>query len=167
MRAVIVVESLFGNTRAVADEIAAGIGDAEVLDIRDAPASLNGDDRLLVLGGPTHAFGMSRTNTRADAVRQGGADPGIGIRDFLGRLEAHQDLQVAVFDTRVEKVRRLPGSAARGAAKLIRHLDYPLAAEPESFYVSGTTGPLVEGERERARSWGQQLAELIGSPTHP
>lgn len=166
MRAVIVVESLFGNTRAVADEIAAGIGDAEVLDVRDAPAALDEDANLLVLGGPTHAFGMSRTNTRADAVRQGGSDPGIGLRDFLGLLEVHQDLRVAVFDTRVEKVRHLPGSAARGAAKALRHLDYPLAAQPETFYVSGTAGPLVEGERERARSWGRQLAELMVSPTH-
>jgi hypothetical protein len=28
-----------------------------------------------------------------------------------------------------------------------------------SFYVTDTSGPLVDGERERARSWG----ELLGS----
>jgi hypothetical protein len=32
-----------------------------------------------------------------------------------------------------------------------------VVAEPEQFFVTGTEGPLEEGELERAKRWGQQL----------
>jgi flavodoxin len=166
MHAVVVVESIFGNTRSLADAVARGLGDAVVIDAAHAPEVLPADVGLVVIGGPTHVFGMSRANTRTDAVRQGGADVQVGIRDFLERFGAHQEIQLAVFDTRVEKGKRLPGSAARGAAKALHRLGYDLVADPESFYVLGTAGPLVEGEHERARRWGERLANTrVGQGT--
>jgi len=159
MRSVVVVESMFGNTRSVAEAVAEGLVDAEVIDVREAPSEFPADDvGLVVVGGPTHAFGMSRPGTRADAGRQGAADPGVGIRDLLNRLRANEDLRVATFDTRVEKVRHLPGSAARSAARSLRRSGFVLVSRPESFYVVDTPGPLVEGELERARLWGERLA---------
>ncbi|HET6667830.1 MAG TPA: flavodoxin/nitric oxide synthase [Intrasporangium sp.] len=161
MHAVIVVESSFGNSRAVASEVAKGLGDAEVLDVAEAPSVFADDVALVVLGGPTHAFGMSRPGTREDAVRQGGVSQGLGLREFLQGLEPGQDLRFAVFDTRVAKVRHLPGSAARGAAKALRRKGYRLAADPESFYVLDVQGPLLDGEQERAQSWGERLAVSV------
>ncbi len=158
MRSVVVVESMFGNTRSVAEAVAEGLVDAEVIDVREAPSELSADVGLVVVGGPTHAFGMSRPGTRADAGRQGAADPGVGIRDLVDRLRANEDLKVATFDTRVEKARHLPGSAARSAARSLRRAGFVLVSRPESFYVVDTPGPLVEGELERARRWGEQLA---------
>jgi hypothetical protein len=64
---------------------------------------------------------------------------------------------VATFDTRVAKVRHLPGSAAKSAARILRRRGYP-AVSSESFYVTDTTGPLLPGEIERAEAWGQMLA---------
>ena len=75
--------------------------------------------RPAVVGGPTHAFSMSRTSTREDAVQRG-ARPGHearGIREWLQAMPLSHHLDVATFDTRVSKVKRLPGSAAKAAAK--------------------------------------------------
>ena len=82
----------------------------------------------------------------------------IGLREWLGHLRRgpHSEL-VAAFDTRVDKVRRLPGSAATKVARLAGHLGYAPAGK-ESFYVKDTSGPLLPGELERATAWGSQLA---------
>jgi hypothetical protein len=53
----------------------------------------------------------------------------------------------------------VPGSAARGAEKRLRRLGFRVVAAAESFNVTGTKGPLVPGEVERARCWAEQVAE--------
>ena len=165
MKALIVVESSFGNTRDVADAVASGLGDAEVLDVGSAGTRVDAGVDLLVVGGPTHAFGMSRPGTRADAVRQGatGSAEAPGIREWLARLEAPGSLAFATFDTRVEKVRHLPGSAARGAAKVLRRRGLRPVTGAESFFVVDTPGPLADGELARARAWGALLATRVTS----
>ena len=172
MRTLVVFESAFGNTRKVAEAIADGLqqsGQVDVVEVGHATPTLVDSADLLVLGGPTHAFGMSRPSTREDAVRQG-ADPGSashgGLREWLPALrDVSPAPAAAAFDTRVRKVRRLPGSAARGAAKELRRLGYRLTAEPESFYVEDVRGPLAQGELERARLWGNRLGALV-APSH-
>lgn len=160
MKALIVVESWFGNTKAVADAVARGLGDAEVHDVRSMGDRVGDDVRLLVLGGPTHAFGMSRPGTRADAASKGGqgSAEAPGIREWAERMEAPPGLPVATFDTRVTKVRHLPGSAARGAAKVLRGRGFRPVSKPKSFYVNDLKGPLEEHELERAEAWGATLA---------
>jgi len=172
MKAVIVYESLFGNTERVAHEIADALAQdgnrAVVADVRGVgPDDLAGSD-LLVVGAPTHAFSLSRPSTREDAVRQG-ADPAraaFGVREWLENLQAAFPVaterpQVAVFDTRVEKVRRLPGSAAKRAAKSLRSLGFPVLDRPTSFYVADVQGPVAAGESDRAHAWGTHLLALI------
>lgn len=163
MRAFIVHESLFGNTARVAQAVADGMGghlDVELHTVVDG-ARPEGVD-LLVVAGPTHAFSMSRATTRADAVSQGaGADPTIGLREWLDQLPEGNDTPFAAFDTRVDIVRRLPGSAAKSAAKVARKRGYRLVTRPESFYVEDTPGPLLEGEVQRAEVWGAQLVEIL------
>ena len=66
--ATILYESMFGNTRQVAEAIAEGLrtfAAVTVLPVREAPESIDGD--LLVIGGPTHVHGLSRPATRAQA----------------------------------------------------------------------------------------------------
>jgi hypothetical protein len=83
----------------------------------------------------------------------------IGIREWLTTLErTPREVTVAAFDTRIAKP-RVPGSAARAAEKRLRKLGFRLTVASESFYVTGTSGPLVEGEEERARAWGEKLGE--------
>jgi hypothetical protein len=115
MKALVVVESVFGNTRQVADAIARGLArrmDVTTVDVTTAPGDPRGVD-LMVVGGPTHAFGMTRPSTRRSAAEQPGAAPAseTGLREWLDALPAGRGLAVAAFDTRVDHP-RLPGSAA-------------------------------------------------------
>lgn len=168
MRALLVYESMFGNTEAIARAVADGLSgrmDVELHEVAEAPVSQRVD--LIVAGGPTHAFSLSRPSTRADAIAQGATrgKASIGLREWLGHLpRATQVESFAAFDTRVDKVRRLPGSAATKAAKIVRRLGYASAGH-ESFYVSDTAGPLVDGELERARTWGALLAAHVSDQT--
>jgi hypothetical protein len=167
MRGFVVYESLFGNTARIAQAVAQGISKHFDVELHSVAERLRpeGTD-LLVIGGPTHAFSMSRTATREDAVKQGAeADPGIGLREWLDDLPEGNGNPFAAFDTRVDIVRRLPGSAAKAAAKVARKRGYQPITRPESFYVEDTPGPLLDGEVQRAEVWGAQLAELlVGEP---
>jgi hypothetical protein len=165
-RAVVVYESMFGNTRAIAEAITEGLASCMPADLREvggAPAAVEDEVGLLVVGGPTHTFGLSRPATREDATRQAAGhvvSEGPGLREWLGALPRGDGrVSVATFDTRIDHP-RVPGSAARKAEKHLRQLRYPVAVRAESFYVSGTPGPLVEGELERARSWGEALGSM-------
>jgi hypothetical protein len=160
MKALVVFESMFGNTAEIAGAIADGLAgtyDVTVADVHDMPPVA--DSALLVIGAPTHAFGMSRPATRADAARQGAVRPGaaeVGIREYLARQPALTGLAATAFDTRVN--RPLSGSAARKAVRRLRALGCRVVAPAESFQVTGMTGPLVTGEIDRARRWARAVA---------
>jgi hypothetical protein len=92
MKALVVFESIFGNTQHIAEAIAEGLrGEVEVVEVGKARAEIAGVD-LLVVGGPTHAWGMSRAMTRSgarDQAAKAGTKPvseGEGVRDWLARL---------------------------------------------------------------------------------
>lgn len=167
IKALVVYESLFGNTEAIAREVASGLeyGGASVT-IRPIgsvdPHDLSEYD-VVVAGSPTHAFSMPRPATRHDAVRHG-ADPAgetTGLREWIEHLEPAVGSRptFAVFDTRRDlRARHLTGSAARSATRALRRRHRVLADVPASFYVSDTSGPLLPGEAVRARAWGSRLA---------
>jgi hypothetical protein len=168
-RALIVFESMFGNTQVIARSVADGLAprmQSDLIEVGSAPTALEGDVDLLVVGGPTHAFGMTRPGTRQSAAQQaerGLVSAGIGLREWLGRLPKNSHgVAVATFDTRIAKP-RLPGSAAAAAEKRLRRLGFRCIAPSTSFYVEGTTGPLVDGEPERARRWGAELSAALGA----
>ena len=163
-RAMVVVESMFGNTEEIAHSVAEGLSDLFVVDVVrvcDAPAVMPDDLQLLVVGSPTHAFGLTREGTRQAAVDQGArrsTGSEFGLREWLARLQPQSmTVAAAAFDTRIKK-RGVPGSAARGAMRRLRRLGMRAAARPSSFYVAGIDGPLLDGELARARSWGAQVA---------
>lgn len=164
MRALVVYESMFGNTRLVAEAVAGGLSsglDVDVVEVAAAPTSFD-DVELVVVGGPTHVLGMTRQRTRDDARRQGEqsghevVSKGIGMREWLEGVRS-RGTAAAAFDTRAGKP-WMSGSAARRADRRLRSRGFRLVARPESFWVSGVFGPLVEGEVGRARRWGEQLA---------
>ncbi|MEN2738717.1 flavodoxin domain-containing protein [Microbacterium sp. X-17] len=165
MHALVVYESMFGNTRAIAEAIAKGMSTrakVRVTDVVDAPAEVPPEVDVLVVGGPTHAFSMSREATRQDAARRGGAhtDVPAGIREWLRELPDGDHPQTFVaFDTRVD-LPLVPGAAARSASRQARKRGFTVA-DPESFLVEGYEGPLADGELDRATAWGRRLGEQL------
>lgn len=171
MRALIVVESMYGNTRTVAAAVAEGLGThlvVEVVGVADAPDAVP-EDVLLVVGGPTHAHGMSNPDTRRSAAKRA-ADSLVpfrtGIREWLEHLPpAAGGRPAAAFDTRIKGPAFLWGSAAQGAEKELRRLGFEGVVDPGSFLVKGPLGPVVDvlvpGELERARAWGERLGAAV------
>jgi hypothetical protein len=162
--ALVVYESMFGNTRDVARAVREGIAPlmpVELVEVASAPREIGAGVDLLVVGAPTHAFSLSRPGTREDAARQAAGplvSSGIGAREWLEQLrQLPGGLRYATFDTRVARP-RLPGSAARAADKRLRHLGGAQVARPASFWVEGTKGPLAGDQLTTARDWGAGVA---------
>lgn len=168
--ALVVFESMFGNTekvaRAVADGLRAEGMPTRLADVSSAPADLPPSVELLVVGAPTHAFSLSRPKTRIDAVRQGAdrSRAAIGLREWLDDVRPSTDrpVRVAVYDTRVGKARRLP-AAGPSAARLARRRGFATVDRAVAFLVDDLKGPLVDGEIDRATSWGRSLAAEMHS----
>lgn len=168
MRALVVYESMYGNTSRVAAAIARGL--ATSTDVVTLPVGQVGPDDvaradLVVVGGPTHAHGMSRPTTRKAAVDQA-ADPGAGleveegaaatgVREWLGSL-GRSDTLAAAFDTRVKAPAAFTGRASKGIGRELRKHGFRLVAEPESFLVT-KDNHLEAGEEARAAGWGRSL----------
>jgi len=176
MDAIVVYESVFGNTRAIAEAIAEGMGSVTVLPVHEA-AKWRGTVGLLVVGGPTHMHGLSTARSRrlaAEGDHEDGAghvEPGAteepGLRAWLRDLPPNAAHHVAAFDTRFDKSEWVTGVAARGIARRLRHQGLQVVAT-ESFLVENSEGPLVEGELDRAREWGATLARSVAATAeHP
>ena len=165
MRSLVVYESWFGNTRRIAEEIAAALAHEREVDLVtvDEPLPPLEDVDLLVVGAPTHIHGLSSKRSREGALTQGAhGEQGIGVRGWIDALpNGARGPRFAAFDTRAHKPVMLVGSAARGIARRMRERGYTLAVEPESYFVEGTPGPLEEGELERAAEWGRTLANKV------
>jgi len=162
MKAAVVYESWFGNTRAIAEAVARGLG--EVYEVTlcsvDDPSPAIDELDLLVVGGPTQVHGLSSVTSRKAAIEQlgDGREAGIGVRGFVEALAPVDGVHAAAFDTRVQRPAVVVGSAARGIAKRLQRRGFRLVSEPASFFVHGTPGPLADDEVERAERWGLLLA---------
>ncbi|MET0844314.1 MAG: flavodoxin domain-containing protein [Mycetocola sp.] len=165
MRALVIFETLWGNTEQVARAIAARLGSVGSVDVTDsdnAPTTVDGYD-LLVVGGPTHAFSMTRASTRAEAATAHAAPfaPVRGIREWLDEVERPAGpIPAVAFDTRVDKP-RLPGSAAKAARHELRSLGFETALKQKTFRVHGYEGPLLDGELERAAAWADEIVASL------
>jgi len=165
MRALVVYETIWGNTEQVARAIATGLGETlsvDVMDSETAPKVVNDYD-LVVVGGPTHAFSMTRSSTRESAVAQRGAPraPTRGIREWLVEVTPPGTaIAAATFDTRVNTP-RLPGSAAKAAKRELTELGFDIVVKQKSFHVHGYEGPLVDGELDRAEKWGRTVGQAV------
>jgi flavodoxin len=166
MDVLVVYESIYGNTHAIADAIADGAlaagAAATVQPVSEATAPAGVD--LLVVGGPTHMHGLTSSMSRKQAIQAAEEDDHPidpfaghehGLRQWLKALDDAGG-RAAAFDTRADANAALTGSAARGIARRLHHHGYEIAGR-ESFLVEDSEGPLAEGEIDRAREWGRQL----------
>lgn len=172
-RALVVYESMYGNTRAVAQAIGEGLTTGmtvHVLPVASVTAAnVTGAD-LIVVGAPIHAWGLSRASTRA-AAAEAAAKPGSGLtmepgwdvgpwaREWLAGLSGVFG-QGAAFDTRLRAPLGLSGSVARKIARALRGAGLDVREPVHAFYVT-KTNRLRPGELERARAWGRELAARV------
>src|SRR6516225_9376874 len=162
MNALVVYESMYGNTAAIGEAIAAALreegAEVEAKLVSKVEPEQTRDVDLLVVGGPTHVHGMSRSSTRKTAAadeKNTFAEPTLepGLRTWLARLPEGAGRLAAAFDTRIDKPLILTGSAAKGIGRGLKERGFHLATEPECFLVS-TQNQLLDGELERAATWG-------------
>ena len=155
MKALIIYDSVYGNTEKIARAIAGAMtpsDEVKVLQVGEAnPSELESID-LLIVGSPTH-----------------GGRPTPAIQEFLSKIPANalRNIRVTSFDTRILAKDRgvglrillgVVGYAAGRIADSLKGKGGYLAAPPEGFIVEGNEGPLKEGELERAASWAKEIA---------
>jgi hypothetical protein len=170
MKAVVVYESMFGNTHQVALQVAAGLrkagAEVDVLRAASTTPDVVRESDLLVVGGPTHVHGMVRPRTRDAAVEQASPrglalDPDAyepGLREWFDGLPPFPGKQAAAFDTRADVAAVLSGRASRGIARRLVGHGFVLVAR-ESFVVDKVP-VLLPGEEQRAFEWGRALGAL-------
>lgn len=160
MKALVVYDSEFGNTKLISEAIGGAMGSpAEVEVLRVGEVSMDqikGLD-LMIVGSPTQRF-----------------RPTLATNDFLKGIppDGLQGMPVAAFDTRLTDKEieetdvlaffvRIFGYAAQPIANGLKKKGGELANLPEGFYVEGVKGPLVEGELERAEAWARQIVNTL------
>jgi flavodoxin len=157
MKALIVYDSVFGNTEQIAQAIGNALGSQEDVEILRAsnvkPEQLTGL-KLLIVGSPTRGF-----------------RPTPAISDLLKSIPKNglKGVKVAAFDTRftMDEIKSsvfiLPilvnifGYAAKPISDRLEKKGGELIIPPEGFFVDGTEGPLKEGELERATDWARRI----------
>ena len=168
MNALIVYESMFGNTHKLAEAIADVLDTAEaditIMPAHEAPSDLS-EYQLVVIGAPTHAHSLPRPKSRTDAL-EWAADPtkqltlepdagSTGVREWLETVMLVGNPRFAIFSTRVDIPRIFAGDACAAIAKGLRRRLADVDAR-EDFLVD-FDNHLVHGEESRAREWANGL----------
>jgi menaquinone-dependent protoporphyrinogen IX oxidase len=165
MKAIVVYESLWGNTAAIARAIAEGIGpEARALSTAEATAVVTADADLIVAGAPLHAFRLSTDKIRdtlsTKKDEKAPTPPNLShpsMRTWLASIPKGKG-KASAFETRFKWS---PGGAAGSIMGGLKRAGYSKAAKPRKFLVAGIYGPLKNGEVERAKAWGGELGKLI------
>lgn len=168
MKAIIVYESMWGNTAAVARAVAEGIGpEAMALNTSEATAEMIADADLIVGGSPLMGFMMPTQSTRdtlASSKQHRDNPPDLSnpsMRSWFKTLSPGSG-HGAGFETGLGWS---PGSAAKKIARKLASTGYETVLDHERFLVAGTYGPLNDGEIERAKAWGATIAEKVKRTT--
>ncbi len=165
MKAVVVYESFWGNTAAIARAIAEGIGpDTPALNTTEATAEAVAGTDLLVVGAPVMGFSLPTEAMRRGLVREkkppAPAEIERGsLRSWLEGLPAGKG-RSAAFETGISWS---PGGATKAIAAALERAGYASLANRQRFVVADRYGPLRQGELDRARAWGRELAAALAS----
>ncbi|MCU1584970.1 MAG: hypothetical protein JWM49_1526 [Microbacteriaceae bacterium] len=180
MRALVVYESMFGNTRRIAQSVGSGIAsvtgmDVVVTSVSRAPVDSLAGVNLLVVGGPTHAHTMSTPASRIEASKQA-SEPdrhltlerdssGIGVREWMKALP-RVNVLFAAFDTRADMLKVLSGAASTAIDRHLRRHGLRPVVAPRSFLVT-RFNELQEHERSEAHDWGAQVGLAARATLEP
>jgi flavodoxin len=148
-KAIVVYESVFGNTKRAAEAIAEGMKGAGVEAVLSTPKELDekklAEFDAIVVGSPTHMGGATRGTRK--------------FIDKLGKLGLEGKL-VAFFDCHaspepgkaVDKMEKQLGEKAPGLK---------LASPGLSLVVEGMRGPISEGELPKCKEFGIIIANQL------
>lgn len=152
MKALVVYDSVFGNTEKIAQAMAQALGSEAVRVPSVTPQSLAGVT-LLIVGSPTRAFRATPATMAWLKALPGNALTGVKVAAFDTRISAEESgsgvlkLMVKVF-----------GYAAKPILGALQKKGGQAVATDEGFYVNASEGPLRDGELERAAAWAAKLA---------
>jgi len=145
----VVYESKYGNTKMVAESIAEGIqeggvGDVLVLHIGNAKLSDLATYDALVIGGPNHVGGATRT-----------------VKKLISSLGESSGKLVAVFDTYMGK------DVEKAVNKMLKQLkekapEIEVITPGLSVLVTGMKGPIADGELRKSKAFGGTIAARVG-----
>jgi len=162
MHAIVVYESVWGNTAAVARAIAEGLGDGSAAYPTDeVPADALASADLIVAGAPVFGFGLP-TDRMRETIKpdDDGADVSHpSLRSWLETVPAGHG-RSAAFETRLWWS---PLGGTGAIEKALAARGYPPVVDGARFVVRGKEGPLRDGELERAAAWGRQLRASLAS----
>jgi flavodoxin len=133
MKALIIYDSIFGQTERIARAVAGVLAEQGMVQVMKASDmttfDLKGADALL-LAGPTHAHGVSQA-----------------MKALVQSIpkDALRGANVAAFATRIHIHPLLSGSAAGSLASSLRKCGGTLVVPPESFFVKSIASPPAEG----------------------
>jgi flavorubredoxin len=165
MKAVVVYQSLWGNTAAIARAIAEGLGpETTLLSTAEAtPAALENVD-LIVAGAPVLGFRAPN-----DAMIKSVADNPTyhprpdtsqpSMRTWLSTVPKGHGY-CAAFETRIWWS---PGGSISTIETVLKDAGYSPLIKGARFVVKGQYGPLRDGELERARQWGADLTTAMAA----
>jgi flavodoxin len=144
MQSLVIYDSNFGNTRAIAEAIAERISNWTALHVDEVTLDDVKDLDLIIVGSPINGW------------RPTGA-----IHDFLAKLPADslKGVYAAAFDTRVKMI--IAGNAAKQIAAQLERVGAVLIAPPVGFIVKDREGPLAEGELEKAGQWAEAFKTVL------
>jgi len=149
-KVIVVYDSKYGNTKLVAETIAAGMRQVEGMEtvisgVKEVDLNRISDYDAILVGSPNHIGGSTR-----------------GIKKFidkLGKLPLEGEM-FAVFDTYLGKDFE---KAAKKMESRIREKvpGSKLVAPGLSIRVDGMKGPISEGELPKCREFGTKIAAQI------
>lgn len=165
MRAVVVYESMYGNTHTIAEALGDGLSwvfDTSVVAADCATTDLISKADLVAVGAPTHAHSLPRAATRKaaiDAAREkamalDASAQRAGVREWFIDVGAHPHAIALAFDTRLAMPASITGRAGRGIARRLRRCSFADVRDAGSFFVD-KNNVLLAGETERAAAWGR------------
>jgi len=147
LKALVVYDSAYGNTKQVAEAVAASLGplQAHAVSVTDFKAPVLAEGDLLVVGSPINGW-----------------RPTPKIAEMLAALGGGQlhGVKAAAFDTRVRLF--IHGDAAKKMTEILKAAGAEIVSKPMAFYVKGSEGPLRSGELEKAATWAGDLLKRAG-----
>ena len=149
VKALVVYDSVYGNTEKIAKALAAGLEsggvDVDVVKVDAVKFDELGEVDLLCVGSPVHAWDASKP-----------------VKEFLERLKSVDGLsgkKAFAFDTKMKS--RLAGSAGGKIERKLKDLGLTIAKPSESAIVKGREGPLEESAEGAFKQIGAELAKTL------